>query len=831
MKAHICLFFDKKQIVVLLMIASFLIAAFQINHSKAQEGKFLGEVQPAFQPHSINDSSLPLAYPYVAGYITFTDDPDNTYIEGRASAVKVTVTFSGTNKSIIQSGNWLFSGVNAQGPHHLGGIPGFRPQIDWGYTLNLVLDPAQTDPYIKGDVWKAYEWGRHMGWPAEPPEVDHVSSWTWNMPGILTVDSEVTLIMSWGPRDLQYSARIDGALYDLYTYVPVEADELSYFMLGNVHRETWWGTPLPGTVKFLQFVAASSYYNIGEVGWLSIITDPYFVMTNETEWKPASIVFVVQGPDSFFDQTMTWGWSNYDDVGATYSFQSVRFYPEDGTTLETNTLLWADYPPYDPLPPSGRNIGYAGMSYEYSAVTWDPDIGDEVRYEFEWDDGTRNFTDWHPSGYTALISKVWDGYQVPYHIRVRAQDSYGVNSSWSDYYSVAIYGAGDVKPTMYGNVDILDLAAVATEFGNTCPPVSIAIDVYPDGTINIVDIVQVALHFGATYSYYHGLTDLLDPPETQPLTGLSTFISVDPNQVTVCKDQTFPVNITVTNVTSLYGWEFKAYWNSTVLNLTSVQVHTPDIWGQDTFVAGAGTQNDFNETHGRYWKAMSALNPAPSLNGSITLATLTFKALNAGTTPLDLQDTKLADSEALAIDHDAFDSTVTVIPHALYMRSDQHTINNATMYKLMETHTQNGTSTRMSTTDPENEVTCYWGIRVWERSANGTEVELTSGSPVAAVSRSSSGQGLQSATWNCPATSLNPTDSLVVRVYYKFDFQSYSLSSQFTTVQLNATSLTGQTWTVYYYTSRSYNSQQHKTYVYYYWDNTYLSRIENLDYD
>jgi hypothetical protein len=228
---------------------------------------------------------------------------------------------------------------------------------------------------------------------------------------------------------------------------------------------------------------------------------------------------------------------------------------------------------------------------------------------------------------------------------------------------------------------------------------------------------------------------------------------------------------------------------------------------------------------------MSALNPSPPFNGSMTLVTLTFEALDTGITSFDLQDTKLSDSEALVIDHDDFDGAVTVATSPLYMRSDQHTINNATMYKLMETHTQNGTSTSMLTGDPENDVACYWGIRVWKRSANGTEVELTSGSPVAVVSRSSSGQGLQSATWTCPATSLNPTDSLVVRVYYKFDFQSsYTLSGQFTTVQLNATSLAGETWTIYYYTRRSYNTQTHRTTIYYYWDNTYGSRIENLKY-
>ena len=74
------------------------------------------------------------------------------------------------------------------------------------------------------------------------------------------------------------------------------------------------------------------------------------------------------------------------------------------------------------------------------------------------------------------------------------------------------------------------------------------------------------------------------------------------------------------------------------------------------------------------------------------------------------------------------------------------------------------------------------------------------------------------------------TDSLVVRVYYRFDYGNYTMSSQFTTVQLNATFLFEQTWTVYYYTRRAYSSQTHSTTISYFWDNGYYSRIENADY-
>lgn len=464
-------------------------------------------------------------------------------------------------------------------------------------------------------------------------------------------------------------------------------------------------------------------------------------------------------------------------------------------------------------------------------MTYDFD-GDDIHYKFDWGDGSTKITDYYASGEVASASYAWES-SGEHPVRVQAQDMYEqVWSDWSSNLDVAIYGMGDCDPSHDGKVNIMDVTAVAICFGSGVPPAPIDVDIVSDNVIDIFDIVSIALVFGDSYSYPQGFGAPPDSRESDLLDGQTASVSLNPSSINVTKGQTFNVNVTLTDAADLYGWEFQLYWNNTVLNLTSAQALIPECWGEDTFELGTGIENGFNSTHGRYWKAMSALNPAPPFNGSLTVATLTFETLNAGSTQLDLQGVELSDAEASPISHEDADGVVTVTLKTLYMRSDQHTVNNATLYKLMETHTQTSTSTSMYTGDPENDVAGYWGIRVWKRSANGAEVELTSGSPVAVVSRSSVGQGLQSATWNCPAMSLNPTDSLVVRVYYKFDFQSnYTLSSQFSTVQLNATSLAEETWRIYYYTRRSYNTQTHRTTIYYYWDNTYLSRIENLDYD
>lgn len=312
------------------------------------------------------------------------------------------------------------------------------------------------------------------------------------------------------------------------------------------------------------------------------------------------------------------------------------------------------------------------------------------------------------------------------------------------------------------------------------------------------------------------------------------IVQVTPGNVTAYEGDVFSVNISLLDVSNLAGWEFRLFWNKTIINCTQAEIVGPSEWSSLNVTVGPGLQDDYNSTHGRFWSGFARLYPAPVFNGSAALMTFTFKALKTGVTALDLVGVKLADGHlplSNPIAHTDNDGFVAVLPLPLYMRSDQHTVNNATMYKLMETHTGNWNITSKSALDPEDEWVGYWGVRVWRRSSNGSESEISSGSPVAVVSRSSSGQGLQSANWTCPSTNLSSTDSIVVRVYYKFDVGSYTLCAEFSTVQLNATSLTSQTWTVYYYTQRSHNSQQHKTYIYYYWDNTYNSKIENVDYN
>jgi len=96
--------------------------------------------------------------------------------------------------------------------------------------------------------------------------------------------------------------------------------------------------------------------------------------------------------------------------------------------------------PNAPYIPSGRNSGYTYTTYDYSTSTTDPN-GDNVRYQFDWGDGTSTITGLHLSGETVSASHYWTS-SDRYIVRVRAQDTFNEWSDWSPSLTVAI-GAPD----------------------------------------------------------------------------------------------------------------------------------------------------------------------------------------------------------------------------------------------------------------------------------------------------------------------------------------------------------------------------------------------------
>jgi hypothetical protein len=384
-------------------------------------------------------------------------------------------------------------------------------------------------------------------------------------------------------------------------------------------------------------------------------------------------------------------------------------------------------------------------------------------------------------------------------------------------------GQGDVD--LDGTVDILDAITLENAFlaNRTCPNWYALADINNDGTVNILDAILLANNWLRTYNTGTDVSGQRLSGGTMAAGGPSVL--VDPSQITVFKGEDFNVNVNLTNVTDLQGWQFQLYWNNTVLNCTNAVIQTPAEWQNESQNFGLGLEENYNATNGLFDGAQSAQYPAPSFNGSMTIATFTFQALQPGTTPLTLTNILLGNSTAQPIACSVSSGSVSVYC-GRYMRGGIQTINGLNAYKL---NIPESTSSA-SVTQSGLEAGPRWGIRVFVRHSDGTETEVAldgqTGTPKAVVS----GSGLQSANTSVSQTTLQSTDSLVVRVYVWLGADNgWSPCATFTTEQLQASTLQAATWMVFYSVHTTFN----RLYGYsgtFYWGNTCNSRVQNLQY-
>jgi hypothetical protein len=124
----------------------------------------------------------------------------------------------------------------------------------------------------------------------------------------------------------------------------------------------------------------------------------------------------------------------------------------------------------------------------------------------------------------------------------------------------------------------------------------------------------------------------------------STTVSISPQFITASVGQSFSINIDISNVTDLYGWEFKLGWNASLLEETNTV--------EGSFLkAGGHTFFSYNGSTGEDVVVDCALvGLIPGVSGDGTLATVTFYAKGAGECSLHLYYVTLLNSFELPID-------------------------------------------------------------------------------------------------------------------------------------------------------------------------------------
>jgi hypothetical protein len=104
----------------------------------------------------------------------------------------------------------------------------------------------------------------------------------------------------------------------------------------------------------------------------------------------------------------------------------------------------------------------------------------------------------------------------------------------------------------------------------------------------------------------------------------------------------FTVNIKIDNAVSLYGFDFKVYWNNSLLDFVSATSSSNNIWLNSLKWLDKNYSNYYNA-------AYSAMIPANGFTGSTTLVTIKFRVKGIGTSSLEIKDVKLGNSLAFPI--------------------------------------------------------------------------------------------------------------------------------------------------------------------------------------
>jgi len=143
--------------------------------------------------------------------------------------------------------------------------------------------------------------------------------------------------------------------------------------------------------------------------------------------------------------SVTWSGLSYL---TTYNWYTKANDGED-TTRGPSSGSWSfttrsNLPPTKPTTPSGPRTGHHGKSYTYSTRSTDPE-GDQIKYYFDWGDGTGDWTSYVSSGQSKSKSHTWNS-PGTYEIKTKAKDEHGEESGMSNGYTVSITNLDPYTP-------------------------------------------------------------------------------------------------------------------------------------------------------------------------------------------------------------------------------------------------------------------------------------------------------------------------------------------------------------------------------------------------
>ena len=162
----------------------------------------------------------------------------------------------------------------------------------------------------------------------------------------------------------------------------------------------------------------------------------------------------------------------------------------------------------------------------------------------------------------------------------------------------------------------------------------------------------------------------------------TTAFSVEPASIvskTIDEGDTFSINLTISDVTNLGGYQFNLSYNTDILTATKF---TPLNGTDDWFSLSQVWYSEILDSKGTVIAVVSATVEGSSANGTGAVATIDFKVDAIGKTWLNLTDTQLGTwaLPPLEIEHDVysgyFDNTRPLPPEASFTYSPSNPVTN-----------------------------------------------------------------------------------------------------------------------------------------------------------
>jgi len=136
-------------------------------------------------------------------------------------------------------------------------------------------------------------------------------------------------------------------------------------------------------------------------------------------------------------------------------------------------------------------------------------------------------------------------------------------------------------------------------------------------------------------------------PASSKASSTPTIYVDPPLTITQINETAVDINISINQASNVSAWEFILYYKNTILNaITAKEGPFLKSGGTSTWFWIVDLSNDYNATHGRAWLTCTQLGTVTQgVDGSGTLATITFKPNGGGNTTLNLTGLVLADPD------------------------------------------------------------------------------------------------------------------------------------------------------------------------------------------